>query len=108
MSFDKEALDRWLTEEPDWRSGPIFHSYELIKEAVSYATYDEPYPPYDLAFNNFDELRCRDCKKPVGFLLHDDHIPATDSITEFWQIDEDGEELLCEGCYEKIIEEIGE
>ena len=108
MSLDKQALDRWLTEEPDWRSGPIFHSYGHIEKGAEYASYDQSYPPYDLSFNNIDSLRCRDCKTPVGYLLNDNSYPPTSSIVEFWQIDEDGEELLCEDCYEKIIEEIGE
>lgn len=98
------AYDQWLTTQPT--SGPLFHSYEDINEAASKASHGES-STYSLAFDNFDELRCGLCKKPVGFLLNDNDTPPTSSTVEFWQIDEDGEYLLCEWCYDEVTKEIG-
>jgi hypothetical protein len=98
-------FDSWLTTQPD--SGPILHSYEEIKNAAEQSNHGESDTVFTLAFNNFDELRCDLCNKPVGYLLHDDNVPPTCSIVEFWQVDEDGEHLLCEECYENVTKEIG-
>ena len=98
------AYDQWLTTQPT--SGPLFHSYKKISEAAQNSSYGDS-SVYSLAFDNFDELRCGLCSKPVGFLLNDNNTPATSSIVEFWQIDEDGEYLLCEWCYDEVTKEIG-
>lgn len=102
--LDKQALDDWLTSEPQFR--PFFHSHEEMESAATNASYGEPDTAYTLAFNNFDELRCNLCSQPVGYLLHDDSVPASCSVVEFWQMDEDGENLMCDNCYEEITKEI--
>lgn len=97
-------FDSWLTTQPD--SGAIFHSYEKMEEAAKKASYGEDDSTYSLAFNCFDELRCDLCNCPIGYLLHDDTVPPTCSVVEFWQIDEDGENLMCNNCYEEVTKEI--
>lgn len=103
--LNRQALDAWITSEP--RFEPFFHSSEQMEQATTNAGYGEPDTAYTLAFNNFDELRCNLCAQPVGFLLHDDVVPPSCSIVEFWQMDEDGESLMCSNCYEEITKEIG-
>lgn len=102
--LDKQALDDWLTSESQFR--PFFHSHEEMKSASTNASYGEPDTAYTLAFNNFDQLYCNLCSKPVGYLLHDDLEPVSCSVVEFWQTDEDGENLMCDDCYQETTKEI--
>jgi hypothetical protein len=105
MFREQHNFDAWLTNQPV--SDPLFHSYENADRAAYNKSYDDNYiSAFTLAFDNFDELRCVTCSKPVGYILYDDNIPATSSFTEFWQCDEDGEHLLCVSCYEEITKEI--
>jgi len=106
LNRDQQAYDDWLTNQPS--SEPLFHSYEEVENASRESFYNDKYiSPFTLAYDNIDELRCGSCSKPVGYLLYDDNFPPSGSFVEFWQMDDDGEYLLCFDCYEEITKEIG-
>jgi len=97
----QRSLDNWLTSEPSWRSEPIH--FTLVDNGEGGTMCER---------NDFvHEGECAGCEDPVGRIQtaeketsgHD----AYDFIT-YWQIDEDGEHLLCEACYENEPLELDE
>ena len=105
MNREQIQYDDWLTNQAI--SDPLFHSYEDVDKASYKKSYDDDYrSPFTLAIDNFDELKCLTCGVPVGHVLYDDNMPATSSFFEFWQVDEDGEHLLCVNCYDEITAEM--
>jgi len=72
------SFDQWLTTEPSWRREPL-HVTESVTD---------------------DELDCAGCEDPVG--------QVGDTFFTYWQIDEDGEHLLCEPCYKNEPSELDE
>jgi hypothetical protein len=61
---------------------------------------------YLLSNDNVDALNCKICNDYLGWILDDnnDYRPTL-NFTEFYQIDEDGEHLLCVPCYEEVTKE---
>lgn len=105
MFREQHNFDAWLTNQPD--GYPVFHSCEEADRASYNSVNDKNYVSvFTLSFDNFDELRCNNCHRSIGFLLHDDVVPPSSSYVEFWQIDQDGEHLLCDNCYEETTKEI--
>jgi hypothetical protein len=103
------SYDTWLSTQ-EWND--IHHTEELIMlesediyQAIVKGVHREK-TIYALADDCFDEMKCFNCDTDVGNTLHSE----TDGgyyleVIGFWQLDEDGEYLFCEDCYEKALEE---
>lgn len=108
--FMVSKFDEWLTNQPGM--SPIHHNYEIVKEETDsvIASIDEEniqhYDAgiYSLAMDNYDGLRCYSCKEAIGFVLDDTGDVVSGYYSDFWQMDEDAEILLCDPCYESILE----
>ena len=106
-------FDEWLTTEPDYLFSPLFHEKELVIAAEDEWSnsqnphgddkYESPNSVYLLAFDNCDGLTCQVCSESVGWVLDDnDEYKPRLNFTEFYQVDEDGEHLLCVPCFEEV------
>lgn len=84
-----QALDSWLTTEPEWRNGPM-----LITE--------ETYGLEDLQIN---ELRCAWSDKLIGYSDYQDENGYQLNFIDFYQLDIDGEILVERETYESREEE---
>ncbi len=79
--------------EPSWRRQPIHFTTEPNGEGGTRCIY----PDY-----TFEEY-CAGCEDLVGAIQMSEKETSGMSMNVFvnyWQIDEDGEHLLCEDCYE--------
>lgn len=77
-------------KEPSWRSNPIHFKTEPNGTRCIYPDYAH-------------EAYCAGCEDLVGAIHMSARETMGKSLTVFvnyWQIDEDGEHLLCEDCYE--------
>ena len=103
-------FDEWLTNEPEFI--PIHHDYETVNDYVSEisssanndSASNYKHDVYILSIDNVDGLKCNSCHDFVGYVIDDTGDRVTGSYTDFWQIDCDGEILLCDGCYELTLE----
>lgn len=102
-------FDEWLTNQP--AGSPLHHDYESVNDCMYdfQASIDEDGTSsydlgvYGLSIYNVDGLECYSCKEYIGYVLDDtDETRLKGSFTPFWQMDEDGQILLCEPCYEKV------
>jgi hypothetical protein len=101
MEAWQRSLDNYLTSEPSWMSEPIHFTVEDNGEGGTQCTRTD----------FVDEGMCSGCEDPVGRVQTAEKetsgADAYDFIT-YWQIDEDGEHLLCETCYENEPLELDE
>ncbi len=47
---------------------------------------------------------CEKCNQAIGLLPGDE--PGEGAVINYWQMDVDGEHLLCEDCYDDVTREI--
>lgn len=80
------AFDNWLTNQPD---NPVHFVFDPIGH-----NYD-----WEIERTEIDGA-CSGCKTGIG--IDSD----SGSATPYWQIDVDGEHLLCDDCYTKATAEI--
>jgi hypothetical protein len=52
--------------------------------------------------------QCECCKTEVGIILIDASETTSGYFNNYYQLDIDGEQLLCDECYETLNAEIGE
>jgi hypothetical protein len=94
----QRSLDNWLTSEPSWRKEPLhFFTIDDGKRCnrEDYTT----------------EGECAGCEELVGAVQYaEKETSGMDKylFINYWQIDEDGEHLLCEECYENEPLELDE
>lgn len=88
-------------KEPSWRRSPIHYTVEPNGEGGTQCIY----PDFVI------EGECKGCEELVGAIqLAEKETSGRDVYTfiTYWQIDEDGEHLLCEECYENEPMELDE
>lgn len=79
--------------EPSWRREPIHYTTEPNGEGGTRCIYND----------YTTEGECAGCEELVGAIqIAEKETSGMDTYTfiNYWQIDEDGEHLLCEDCYE--------
>lgn len=78
-----QALDRYLTSAPEWEPTLI--------DATNYSDWHDD--------DCVNERYCEVCKRAVGWIQFENHGEVVMQYS-FWQIDEDGERVWCESCYD--------
>lgn len=87
------SFDRWLTTEPSWRREPLHFTTTPNEEGGTKCSRED--------FTT--EGECKTCGELVGAVqVSQKELHGSDTWTfiDYWQIDEDGEHLLCESCHE--------
>jgi hypothetical protein len=94
-AFDmtQSAFDSWLTTQSD---EPFHFNFDVTS------------PNYSWCINNVQNGQCECCKTEVGIILTDTSETTSGYFNNYYQLDIDGEQLLCDECYETLNLEIGE
>ena len=87
-SMKQSPFDSWLTTQDD---EPIHFVFDITSNNYDWSIEHSVIDGY-----------CFDCHAVIG--IDSDY----GSSTNYWQIDIDGEQLLCDECYETLNSEIGE